>query len=310
MGAANEHLQIEDPIMPARTHQEAVSEAQAKLRRVWLAWGFALAIFTILFNVVEGGVAVPFGFMDSNIAVISFGIDSFVEVISAVMALVRLCKETKAQSYAVDTPAMIRTERIGAIVISLLLFVLALFAIIMSVYNLATGTKPDSSPAGLIIACVSLGLMGFLYALKSYTAIVLDSATLEADAACTFGCIGLSVVLFIGSLVYMIWPGLWFVPSIAAIIIAIYIIVDGALALHAATQPDFTGCGCQHNVMCTPWVACMRNKMLTKQGVMKRAFRMAAATMADTSLLSMTQPNTDLALDSRQREHIKDNQLC
>ena len=25
---------------------------QAKLRRVWLAWGFALAIFTILFNVI------------------------------------------------------------------------------------------------------------------------------------------------------------------------------------------------------------------------------------------------------------------
>merc|ERR1712134_127781 len=117
---------------------------------------------------------------------------------------------------------MIRAERIGTIIISLLLFVLALFAITMAIYNLATETKPDSSPAGLIIACVSLGLMGFLYSLKTYTAIVLDSATLEADAACTFGYIGLSIVLFAGSLIYLIWPGLWFVPSIAAMVIALY----------------------------------------------------------------------------------------
>ena len=40
---------------------------------------------------------------------------------------------------------------------------------------------------------------------------------------------------------FQLLPDLWFVPSIAAIVIAVYIIVDGALALHAATQADFTG---------------------------------------------------------------------
>ena len=43
-----------------------------------------LAIFTILYNIVEGAISIYWGIHDETLALFGFGLDSFVEVISGV----------------------------------------------------------------------------------------------------------------------------------------------------------------------------------------------------------------------------------
>ncbi len=47
-------------------------------------WASALALITIIYNIIEGMVSVYFGFDDETIALFGFGLDSFVEVISGI----------------------------------------------------------------------------------------------------------------------------------------------------------------------------------------------------------------------------------
>ena len=41
---------------------------------------FSLAVFTIIYNIVEGIVSTHFGYEDESLALFGFGIDSFIEV--------------------------------------------------------------------------------------------------------------------------------------------------------------------------------------------------------------------------------------
>ena len=43
-----------------------------------------LALFTIFYNLVEGGISVWMGTTDETLALFGFGVDSFIEVISAI----------------------------------------------------------------------------------------------------------------------------------------------------------------------------------------------------------------------------------
>ena len=47
-----------------------------------LSTALTLSFITILYNLIEGGVSVFFGLSDNTLALLGFGIDSFVEVLS------------------------------------------------------------------------------------------------------------------------------------------------------------------------------------------------------------------------------------
>ena len=68
------------------TKEEMISWAKAAL---------ALAIFTIVYNVGEGVVAIYYGMEEESIALLGFGLDSFVEVFSAIIVLIQLIMKEK-----------------------------------------------------------------------------------------------------------------------------------------------------------------------------------------------------------------------
>ncbi|MEJ0032314.1 MAG: hypothetical protein WDO15_18975 [Bacteroidota bacterium] len=53
---------------------------------------FGLAIFTIVYNLVEGIIATWFGYNDETIALFGFGVDSFIELISGLGILVMIVR--------------------------------------------------------------------------------------------------------------------------------------------------------------------------------------------------------------------------
>ncbi len=65
------------------------------------------------------------------------------------------------------------------------------------------------------------------------------------DAECSLACIKLSVVLFAGSLIFMIAPALWWSDGVAAIVLSLLIAWEGVGTIRGALKPDFAGgCSC------------------------------------------------------------------
>ncbi len=204
---------------------------------VWERRAWALAWFTVLWNLLEGGVSIGFGAADDSVALWGFGADSLIEVASAVVVMARLRQGFKA--------AATETERKATLAIGGLFVALALVVMVGAVLQLASGKHPPTTMPGLVISVLSLSFMTFLWRAKQRAASALDSAALRSDAACSLACIQLSLVLFAGSLLFLLSPRFWWVDATAAILLALLIGREGLLGIRAARDPHFTGgCGC------------------------------------------------------------------
>ncbi|VAX18208.1 hypothetical protein MNBD_NITROSPINAE02-773 [hydrothermal vent metagenome] len=201
-----------------------------------------LSLFTIGYNLVEGVVSIYFGISDEAISLAGFGGDSLIEVGSAGLVLWRLESEVGRSA-----ELSLRRERKATFGIGVLFIVLAVITLVVSAFQLATFSHPESTLPGLVIAALSLSFMFFLWSAKRKVAKLLDSATVMKDADCSLACIKLSAILFIGSLIFLLFPGLWWIDSAAAILLAIIIGKEGLETIQAARSDDFSGgCGCVH----------------------------------------------------------------
>jgi divalent metal cation (Fe/Co/Zn/Cd) transporter len=207
-----------------------VNQAQWRRRALWLSG------LTIAYNLAEGLVAMAFGWADDSIALFGFGADSFIEVASALLVLWKL----------LDQGSLAR-ERKATLGIGWLFLLLAVGIAGGALLQLAAQRHPPTTVPGLVISALSLAFMAYLWRAKLGAAKALDSATLEADAACSLACIQLSVVLFAGSLLFLVRPSLWWADATAALGLALLIGKEGLSMVRAARSEAFTGgCGCGH----------------------------------------------------------------
>lgn len=207
-----------------------MNQDQWRRRALWLS------ALTIAYNLVVGVVSMAFGWADDSIALFGFGADSFIEVASALLVLWKL----------LDHGNLAR-ERKATLGIGWLFLALAAGMAGGALLQLMARHHPPTTVPGLVISALSLACMVFLWRAKRQAAQALDSATLEADAACSLACIQLSTVLFAGSLLFLLLPGLWWVDAAAALGLALLIGREGLGMVRAARSAAFTGgCGCGH----------------------------------------------------------------
>jgi len=206
-------------------------------REAWIRYAKLLAGFTILYNLVEGLVAMGFGLSDDSVALFGFGADSFIEVFSALLVLWRLRGGDGREALARERKA---TKGIGTLFLTLAAGIAG-----GSLLQLAGRRHPETTLPGLVIAALSLGFMVFLWQMKRAAAAALDSRALEGDAACSLACVQLSAILFAGSLLFLLRPALWWVDAAAALALALFIAREGWTMRQAAAREDFDGgCGC------------------------------------------------------------------
>jgi divalent metal cation (Fe/Co/Zn/Cd) transporter len=198
-----------------------------------------LSIATIAWNVVEGIVAMAFGLQEESVALFGFGVDSWVEVGSAGVVYWKLTRPPGCGS-----TQKVR-ERRATRWISGLFLALAGATAFGAVAQLVAHRHPESTLPALIVSGVSLSIMVFLWRAKRATALALDSRTLAMDASCSRACIQLSVVLFVGSIVFLVAPSLWWADAAAALGLAVLIGREGVEGWKATSHPEFEGgCGC------------------------------------------------------------------
>lgn len=158
-----------------------------------------LSIITIAYNIAEGIVSIIFGINDQTLALLGFGVDSFVEVISGIGILhmiLRIKNSTSEERDKFESTAL-KITGIG-------FYILTSGLVIGSVLNIIERNNPSTTLAGIVVSGISIVTMYFLLKAKLMAGEELNSDAIIADAHCTKTCFNLSVILFISSLLYEI----------------------------------------------------------------------------------------------------------
>jgi divalent metal cation (Fe/Co/Zn/Cd) transporter len=167
---------------------------------------------TITYNVVESVVAISAGTVASSTALIGFGLDSVIEVASAVAV---------AWQFAGTDPEA--RERTALKVIAVSFFALAAYVSVESVRSLLGAEVAQHSIVGIVLAAVSLVVMPFLSYAQRRAGRELGSASAVADSKQTLLCAYLSGVLLVGLVLNLLFGWSWADPIVALVIAAVAI---------------------------------------------------------------------------------------
>jgi divalent metal cation (Fe/Co/Zn/Cd) transporter len=202
-----------------------------------------LAYATAGYNLLEGVVAVAAGATASSVALLGFGLDSFVEVSSALVVIWQFRSRVPESR-----------ERLALRGIAVSFFALAAWIGFDAGRSLLSAGRADTSPVGIGIAAVSVIVMPLLVWAKRRTGRELGSATVVADSMQTMLCTYLSAIVLIGLLLNTAL-GWWWADPVAALVIVAVAVREGiqawrgehcddcALPTNTGADADDRGCG-------------------------------------------------------------------
>ena len=190
-------------------HPPQLLTLQTPSRRALLARrARLLAGASVAYNVVEAAVAVAAGRVADSTALVGFGLDSIVEVMSGLVILWQFGHRVPEER-----------EHLARRVIAVSFVGLAAYVTVESVRALLTRGEPDASVVGIGLAALSLAVMPLLSRWQRRTGRELGSGAVVADGTQTLLCTYLSAVLLVGLLANA-WLGWWWLDAVAALAIA------------------------------------------------------------------------------------------
>jgi divalent metal cation (Fe/Co/Zn/Cd) transporter len=215
--------------MTDRDQAASVAPARAAVR---------LEYATIGWNSVEAVVALGAGLAAGSVALVAFGLDSAVEIVSASVVLLHLRALLRG-----DAPDEDR-ERRALRIIAVTFFVLAAYVTLDAVLTLLRQEQPDASPFGVAFTATALVVMLVLARAKRSTARRLNdaghsasAALLSADAAETALCGLLSLATLLGLLANGAL-GWWWADPLAGLAIVYFAIREGREAWEGELEYD------------------------------------------------------------------------
>ncbi len=180
-----------------------------------------LSYFTVCYNVIEGILSLFAGSLVDSIALIGFGLDSFVESLSGIIVIWRFTLHGKVSEEEEE-----KAERKAARFIGYTFFILAAYVLYESAKKIYLQEIPGPSLFGIVLAIISLVAMPVLFYLKYQLGKALGSRSLVADSKETLACSFLSLALLLGlGLNYLF--GIWQADPIIGLIIAGFLIREG-----------------------------------------------------------------------------------
>jgi divalent metal cation (Fe/Co/Zn/Cd) transporter len=187
--------------------------------------------FSIGWMLVEAGVAVTAGVIAGSLALTSFGFDSVIELVSAILVLGRLRAELRGGR------ANELAERRVLQIIAVTFFVLAVYVLVGSVIELAARAHPERSPVGIGLTVGSLLVMPLLGWRKRRVGSALGNPLVLADAAETMLCATLAATTLLGLVLFAAF-GWWWADPVAALAVAWFAVREGREAWHGELVCD------------------------------------------------------------------------
>ena len=198
-----------------------------------------LAVFTIIYNIIEGLIATYIGFSDDSLTLFGFGADSFIETISGFGILHMVTRIQANPNSNRDN-----YERTALRITGFSFYTLVVGLLATSIYNFTTGQQPQTTFWGVIISVISIAIMLGLVYYKTKVGKALNSDAIIADAECTKVCIYMSVVLLLSSGIYH-FTNLPYVDSVGALVLAYLSFKEGQECFEKAKSDKL--CSCEHD---------------------------------------------------------------
>ena len=205
------------------------------VRQNLLRRGRLLEVFTVLWNSAEGLVSVVLGVLAGSIALVGFGMDSFVETTSGLILLWRL--QTKRDSESAE-----RAEATALRLVGVSLLVLSAYVVVDAGKRLFQQEPPAVSLPGIVLAVLSLIVMPILARAKRRVAVSLNSRALAADSVQTSICTYLSAIL-LGGLALNALFGWWWADPLGAVAMVPFIVREGLEASRGQRCGECLACG-------------------------------------------------------------------
>jgi divalent metal cation (Fe/Co/Zn/Cd) transporter len=180
---------------------------------------------TIAWMLMELGVSAYAAWTAHSTAILAFGADSLVEVLSAVVVLLQF------------SPRFAISQKTAARAAGVLLFVLAAVVAALAVGALVLKVRPQVSCSGIAITIAALIAMPILAALKRREARRSNNRALAADAVQSATCAYLALIALAGLACNAIFHIAW-IDSVAALVAIPFLLREGRQAWKGHT------CGC------------------------------------------------------------------
>jgi|SRR5205807_424630 len=191
--------------------------------------------FTVGWNVIEGIVAIASGVIAGSIALVGFGLDSYIEVTSGLVLIWRLRKHGFDDEEEEEA-----AEKRAILFVGATFFALAVYVLYESDKKLYFQERPEESLVGIILAIVSLIIMPFLALYKKKIAAEINSRALRADALETLACSYLSLTLLLGLGANALF-GWWWADPVAALAMVYFLISEGWEAIEEGREGRMEG---------------------------------------------------------------------
>lgn len=192
---------------------------------------------TLLWMLVEAGVSLFSAGESASVALFGFGVDSVVEMASAVIVGWRLLLEARGLCPSRVEPV----ERNAARIAGGLLLLLAVYLLFRAgSVLLGRGARAAGSTAGVAVTVLALAIMPLLARAKLRVAETLQSAALRADALEATCCAWMAAAT-LGGLALNAALGWWWADAAAGLLLVPLLVREGAAAWRADGS-----CGCGH----------------------------------------------------------------
>jgi len=181
-------------------------------------WHRIIVVQTLTLVWMSAEVVVSLGaaWMAHSPALLGFGGDSAVELVSAAVVLWRFHSSSRGD----------HAEQRAARITGGLLFVLAAFVVLASILTLLGHVKAQPSPIGIVLLILAAVVMPWLAKEKRGLSVTTASAALRADATESAVCGFLALIALTGLIITAIWRVSWADP-IAALALLPLILREG-----------------------------------------------------------------------------------
>ena len=193
----------------------------ADSRSIAIREAFRLEYFTLVWMMIEAGVAIASGIAAGSLVLVAFGLDSLIELGSAIVLIWRLMVELHhGRAFAENA------ERAASRISGALLFALAAYIVLSAGWKLWSHLAAEFSLPGLVLSVFTIPVMYLLSRRKLRLAERLGSRALRADAVESLTC-GWLALIVIAALLAQLAIGAWWLDAVASLVIIGFVVREG-----------------------------------------------------------------------------------
>lgn len=180
--------------------------------------GLFVEYVSLAWMTVECVVAIYSGMAAWSLALLAFGGDSLVELLSSFVVVQHLRSSLTGR---LSSTAHVETKRVEWVTSLLLLSLIPVIGL-AAVYSFLNGIKPESSLLGIAVAVSAVVIMPVLWFEKKRIGTAADCLPLTIDAVESATCFWMSVALLSGLAINYVWKVSW-IDYVATFVILVFV---------------------------------------------------------------------------------------